>query len=147
MSERADLRMFLHGAIILFIGYLCGFPLGFGMGDDPTADVHFWRVAHSGLVAGGVWSIATGAAVRRLSLGARGASTLAWSVAAANYGFLVNGFARVAAEEPGNVGQLLSLAVLGTFAVASAASLLAAAVTFAGAFLAPRANAPASRAA
>ena len=81
MTGRADLQMFLHGAIVLLLGYLCGFPLGVGMTENwGSADVHFWRVAHSGLVVGGVWSIATGAAVRHLSLSGRSISTLAWSV-------------------------------------------------------------------
>ncbi len=65
------------------------------------ADDHFWRVAHSGLVAGGVWSIATGAAARHLSLDGRSISILAWSVVLANYGFLLNGVARAAAGRSG----------------------------------------------
>jgi hypothetical protein len=110
------------------------------MDSSGSADLHFWRVAHSGLIAGGVWSIATGAAVRHLSLSARGASTLAWSVVLANYGFLLNGVARAAAGGTGAAGYPLNWAVLSTFAIASLASLLAAGVTITGAFLALRAR-------
>ena len=142
MTGRADLQMYLHGAIVLLLGYLCGFPLEVGMTENwGNADMHFWRVAHSGLVAGGVWSIATGAAVRHLSLGGRSISTLAWSVVLANYGFLLNGFARVAAGGGSDgAGGPLNWLVLSTFALASLASLLGAGLTIVGAFLALRAQ-------
>jgi hypothetical protein len=141
MTGRADLQMFLHGAIVLLLGYLCGFPLGVGMTENwGSADVHFWRVAHSGLVVGGVWSIATGAAVRHLSLSGRSISTLAWSVVLANYGFLLNGFARAAAAGSDGAGGPLNWLVLSTYALASLASLLGAGLTIVGAFLALRAQ-------
>jgi hypothetical protein len=140
MTGRADLQMLFHGAIVLFLGYLCGFPLGVGMAENwGIADVHFWRVAHSGLVVGGVWSIATGAAVRHLSLSGRSIST-AWSVVSANYGFLLNGFARAAAGGSDGAGGQLNWLVLSTFALASLASLLGAGLTIVGAFLALRAQ-------
>ena len=141
MTERADLQMLLHGAIVLFLGYLCGFPLGVGMTENwANADIHFWRVAHSGLVVGGVWSIATGAAVRHLSLSGRGISILAWSVVLANYGFLLNGFARAAAGGSDGAGGALNWLVISSFALASLASLLGAGFTIVGAFLALRAQ-------
>lgn len=141
MTGRADLQMTLHGAIVLLLGYLCGIPLEVGTTQNwGNADIHFWRVAHSGLVVGGVWSIATGAVVRHLSLSGRSISTLAWSVALANYGFLVNGFARAAAGGSDGAGVSLNWLVLSTFALASLASLLAAGLTIVGAFLTLRAQ-------
>jgi hypothetical protein len=138
MTERAELQMFLHGAIVLFLGFL----FGFGITDNSVdAGGHFWRVAHSGLVAGGVWSIATGAAARHLSLDGRGIALLAWSVVLANYGFVLNGFARAAAGGSDKAGGPLNWLVLGSFALASLASLLGAGLTIVGAFLALRAHA------
>ena len=143
MTGRADLQMFLHGAIVLLLGYLCGVPLEVGMMHNwSNADVHFWRVAHSGLVVGGVWSIATGAVVRHLSLSRRGISILAWSVVVANYGFLLNGFARAAAAGSDGAGASVDWLDLSTFALASLASLLGACLTLVGAFLALRAQPP-----
>lgn len=139
MSGREDLQLLLHGAIILLLGYLCGLPLGAGMTANwSAADMHFWRVAHSGLVAGGVWAIATGAAVRHLSLGGRSISALLWSVLLANYGFLLNGVARAAAGGSDGAGGPLGWLVVGSYALASAASLLGAGLTIVGAFLALR---------
>jgi hypothetical protein len=138
MTERAELQMFFHGAVVLFVGFL----FGFGIADTPgDAGADFWRVAHSGLVAGGVWSIATGAAARRLALDGRGIVLLAWSVVVANYGFIFNGFARAAASGSDDAGGPLDWLVLGSFALASVASLLAAGLTIVGAFRALRAQA------
>jgi len=139
MTDRADLQMILHGAIVLVLGYLCGFPLDSGLTENwGSADVHFWRVAHSGLVVGGVWSIATGAAVPHLSLGPRSLAILAWSVVLANYGFLLNGFIRAASGDRAGVPP--NFLVLSSFALASLASLLGAGLTIVGAFLALRAQ-------
>ena len=144
MAARAELQMLLHGAIVLFLGFLLGFPLAVGITENSvTAGVHFWRVAHSGLVAGGVWSIATGAAVRHLSLNSHTIPMLAWSVVLANYGFVLNGFARAAVGGPDGAGDPFNWLVLSSFALASLASLLAAGLTIVGAFLALRAPAAA----
>jgi hypothetical protein len=140
MIERAELQMILHGAIVVFLGFLFGFPLYVGMANSGDSSVQFWRVAHSALVAGGVWSIATGAAVRHLSLSRRGISILAWSVVSANYGFILNGFAKAAAHGSDGAGGPLNWLVVSSFALASLASLLGAGFTMAGAFLALRAQ-------
>jgi hypothetical protein len=141
MTGRAELQLVLHGAIVLLLGYLCGFPLYSGIVENSgNADVHFWRVAHSGLVAGGVWSIATGAVVRHLSLSVRGISALVWSVVLANYGFLLNGVVGAAAAGSDGAVDSLHWWALSTFALASLASVLAAGLTILGAFFALRAR-------
>ncbi len=94
MSERAQVHILLHGGILLFLGFLCGFPLYLAMTENwGDAPVHEWRVAHAGLLAGGVLLIATGAALRHFLLSGRNTSILVWSLVLANYGFILNGIA------------------------------------------------------
>lgn len=83
-------RLVFHGAVILLLSLLCGLPLFAavqeGWGEEA---VRFWRSAHVGLAAVGVWSIATGAVIGYLVLGTRGASVLSWSVIVSNYAISV----------------------------------------------------------
>lgn len=83
-------RLVFHGAVVLLFSLLCGLPLFIavqqGWGDEA---IRFWRSTHVGLAAVGVWSIATGAVLRYLVLGARGASLLSWSVILSNYAISV----------------------------------------------------------
>ncbi|MBI3016229.1 MAG: hypothetical protein HYY65_14465 [Candidatus Tectomicrobia bacterium] len=90
MTERAGLQILFHGAIVLFVGLLCGFPFAAavtGAWGDET--VRAWRLAHVGLAAVGIWLIATGAALPRLALGDRTASVLVWSVVMSAYAFVL----------------------------------------------------------
>src|SRR5881396_398785 len=47
--------------------------------------VQFWRGAHTGVIAAGVWLIATGAASSHLKLTERSGWVLAWSTILSNY--------------------------------------------------------------
>lgn len=56
--------LLLHGAVVLVIGNLCGFPFGRAIARRQLEDVQrAWRVAHTGLAAGGAMMIASGAAL------------------------------------------------------------------------------------
>ncbi len=71
-------RLLFHGAVVLLIGLVAGLPLAAaitdGWGDE---SIHAWRVAHTGLVGGGVVLIAIAGALRNVRLGA---SAGAWLV-------------------------------------------------------------------
>lgn len=88
MSERRQIQMLFHGAIVLFVGLLFGLPFGVAVtarwGDEA---VHAWRVAHVGMVAVGILLVAIGAALRHLVLGQRQAAWLVWSLVASAYAF------------------------------------------------------------
>lgn len=90
MTERTGLQILFHGAIVLFVGLLCGFPFAAAVTDTWGDEaVRAWRLAHVGLAGVGIWLIATGAAVPRLALGDWTASVLAWSVVMSAYTFVL----------------------------------------------------------
>ena len=105
MSERSQIQMLFHGAVVLFIGLWFGLPFGLavsrGWGEE---SVGAWHVAHSGTVAMGVMLIAIGAALHRMVLRQPAASLLVWSLVASAYGFtfgfLVRGIAGVRGFQP-----------------------------------------------
>lgn len=81
-------QMLFHGAVVLFVGLLCGLPFGAGVargwGDE---SVRSWRVAHSGVAGIGVMLIAIGAALQHMVLGERGVLLLVWSLLVSAYAF------------------------------------------------------------
>ena len=90
VSERGQIQMLFHGAVVLFIGLWFGLPFGLavsrGWGEESVGS---WHVAHSGVAALGVMLIAIGAALHHLRLGERAASLLVWSLVASAYGFTI----------------------------------------------------------
>lgn len=105
MSERGQMQMLFHGAVVLFIGLWFGLPFGLavsrGWGEESVGS---WHVAHSGTVAIGVMMIAIGAALPRMGLRQPATSMLVWSLVASAYGFtlgfLVRGIAGVRGFQP-----------------------------------------------
>ena len=83
-------QLILHGAIVLLVGLLTGAGLGSAIGRGKSeATVYAWRVAHSGIVMGGLLllALAPGRAPsppRRSALAA-----LVWSFVASSYAFAV----------------------------------------------------------
>jgi hypothetical protein len=144
VSERNQIRLVLHGAIVLFVALLFGFPfgaaLGAGWGDE---SVRAWRVAHSGVAAVGLTLIAIGAARPQLVLGQHGASWLVWSLAASAYAFtlalLLRGIAGVRGFQP--TGSPLNLVVFACNVVGVLGSLIGMMLTVRGAFAALRRSA------
>lgn len=82
-------RIVFHGAAVLIVGLLCGFPFAAALtgnwGDEP---LRAWRFAHLGLIVTGIWLLATAAVLPSLVLGRRPASVLVWSLLGAAYGFM-----------------------------------------------------------
>jgi hypothetical protein len=77
MERRDQGLLVLHGGVVLFVGNLFGFPLGFAIADGQSAKViRAWQAAHSAVTAGGVMLIAIGAASHYIALGPRAASWL-----------------------------------------------------------------------
>jgi len=105
VSERSQIQMLFHGAVVLFTGLWFGLPFGLavsrGWGEE---SVGAWHVAHSGTVAMGVMLIAIGAALHRMVLRQPAASLLVWSLVASAYGFafgfLMRGIAGVRGFQP-----------------------------------------------
>ena len=88
MSAHSQIQMLLHGAIILFIGLVCGLPFGVAVARDRSDEsVRSWRVAHSGVAGIGVMLIAIGAVLQHMVLGQRAIFLLVWSLVGSAYGF------------------------------------------------------------
>ena len=80
--------LIFHGSVILLVGLLCGVPFGRAIvRGEPEARIRAWRVAHAGVVIGGVLLLALTAAVPQLRLNATAAVVLVWSFIASGYGF------------------------------------------------------------
>jgi hypothetical protein len=83
-------QLILHGAVVLFVGLLCGAPLGSAVVRAKSEEtVRGWRVAHSSLVMGGILLLAVAGIADRLRLDAFGQHLLVWSLVIASYGFAV----------------------------------------------------------
>ena len=77
-----------HGAVILFIGLLCGAPLGSAVVQGKSEEkVRAWRVAHSSLTMGGILLLAIAGILAQLRLGAFASSVLVWALVGSSYGF------------------------------------------------------------
>ena len=74
----------LHGAIVLLIGLLCGFP---SVVEAAGESNRMWQAAHSALLTLGVWLIATAAIRPLLVLENREGSGLVWSLLITAYSF------------------------------------------------------------
>ena len=135
----AQRRLVLHGAIILLVGLLCGYP---SVVEEASRSGRMWTAAHSALLTLGVWLIATAAVLPLLELPRREREALLLSLTGGAYGFMtavvIQAATGVRAISPDVSGISLVafaanvLAVLGTF--------LAAALTVMGAWNALRSS-------
>lgn len=85
MTNNDRERLIFHGAVVLFVGLLCGFPALAERGDEAF---RAWRAAHLGLITTGIWLLATAAVLPSLVLPRREALALVWSLLATGYGFM-----------------------------------------------------------
>jgi hypothetical protein len=119
-------KLVLHGAIILLIGLLCGYPAVY---EEVSRSGHAWQAGHAALMLTGVWLIATAAVLPLLELPPRERTALRLSLTGGAYSFttavLVQAITGVRAISPGVSGIALVafaanlLAVLGTILAAS----------------------------
>jgi len=88
VTHRSQVQLLLHGAIVLFVGLLCGIPFALAAGNAWGEEaVRAWRVAHTGGAAVGLMLIVIGAVLHRLLLGDRAGAILVWSLVASAYSF------------------------------------------------------------
>jgi predicted permease len=122
----AQRRLVLHGAIILLIGLLCGYP---SVVEEMGRSGRMWTAAHSALLTLGVWLIASAAVLPLLELPRREREALLLSLTGGAYSFMtavvLQAATGVRAISPDVAGISLVafaanlLAVLGTFLAAS----------------------------
>jgi len=145
VSNRRQTHLILHGAIVLFIGLLCGMPFALAAGNAWDEDaVRAWRVAHAGMVAVGVMLLAIGAILPRLRLGDRPAAMLVWSLGLSAYSFTLGVLAAAMAGVRGlqAAGPALNGVVFAAYAVGAIGALLGVAVLIVGAAVALRGPPP-----
>lgn len=89
MNGRLRARMVFHGAVVVMLGLLAGFPHAFVLTGQLAGEERAWRMAHlEGLLNGFVVLIAA-AVADGLALSPRQYGWLVWSLVAAAYGNVV----------------------------------------------------------
>lgn len=127
-------RLILHGAIVLSVGLLCGYPtVAESLGGDES--VRLWHTAHEALIMMGVWILAMSSVLSALVLARREAAGLVWSLLAMGYGFMIalviGGVTGTTSFEPGHTAASM-IAFTGS-AVGILGALLATGLTITGA--------------
>jgi hypothetical protein len=89
MTERYVSKMLFHGAGVIWVGLLAGFPFGLVVMGRLEGDVRAWRMAHLEGVLNGLLTIAAGAALKHLSLDERRVSLYAWCFIVAAWGNVI----------------------------------------------------------
>jgi hypothetical protein len=89
VSDKLRNQMTFHGAVVILLGLLAGFPFAFVVLGSMKGDVRAWRMAHLEGVLNGLLVIAGASVLRRLSLTTKQRSLMAWSLIAMAYGNVV----------------------------------------------------------
>ena len=137
----ARARLIFHGAVVLLLSMLCGFPLFLAAQRGDVDLVQFWRSVHVGLSVVGVWSLATGAVLEHLVLDGWRVPALAWSIVVSNYTVAVAILVRaiVGPSHMGDAAPPLRWLNDGMRDASAVAALVAGLITFRGGFFAVRA--------
>ena len=135
MIARLQLHVILHGAIVLFVGLVCGIPFGSVAARAGDEAARAWRVAHAGGAALGVMLIAIAAVLPRLRLTDLVASLLAWSLIVSAYSFTAGVVLAAITGARGlrAGGSAANVLVFLAYLVGALGTLLAVALTIAGA--------------
>ena len=120
MDKRLRLLVAMHGAIVIVLGLLAGFPYAMVVTGAMGGEERAWRMAHAEGIQNGMLMLAVSGIAGSLVLDERRARLCAWSFLAAGYG---NVLASVLGAATGNRGldfalPLANLAVFSLFTVA-----------------------------
>lgn len=127
-------RLIFHGAIVLLVGLLCGYPtVAESLGGDES--VRLWHTAHEALIMMGIWILAMSSVLPALVLARRESAGLVWSLLAMGYGFMIalviGGVTGTTSFEPGHT--VASMTAFTGSAVGILGALLATGLTITGA--------------
>lgn len=129
-NDRA--RLIFHGAVVILVGLLCGYPTVVEALGSPSRN---WHTAHEGLIMMGIWMLAMSSVLPALVLKRREALGLLWSMLAVGYGFMtaliIQGVTGYEAFEPGQTP--VSFVEFTGSAIGILGSLLTALLTLSGA--------------
>jgi len=89
MDPRLRARMIYHGAVVVMLGLLAGFPHAFVLTGQLAGEERAWRMAHLEGLLNGMLVLLAAAASSWLVLSARQQAWLAGSLVAAAYGNVI----------------------------------------------------------
>lgn len=89
MDSRIRARLVFHGAVVVLLGLLAGFPHAFVLTGQLAGDERAWRMAHLEGLLNGMLTMLAGAVGGSVVLSARQQRWLLWSLVAAAYGNVV----------------------------------------------------------
>ncbi len=120
MDDRLRDRMIFHGAVVLFLGLLAGFPFALVVTGEMEGSEQAWRMAHLEGVLNGILVIAVAAASARLALTARQQALLAGALVLMAYGNAIGAILAAAFDVRGlePTGPPINLVVYVIFALA-----------------------------
>ena len=89
MDARLRARLVFHGAVVVMLGLLAGFPHAFVLTGQITGEERAWRMAHLEGLLNGMLMMLAGASGGALALSASQQTWLLWSLVAAGYGNVI----------------------------------------------------------
>jgi len=138
MADRDRPWLMFHGAVVLFVGLLCGYPTVVESGGDEG--VRLWHTAHEALIMMGIWILTLSSVLPALVLQKREATGLVWSMLVMGYGFMlalvIGGITGVSSFSPGQTATSYLAFTGSAFGILGA--LLATLLTMTGARAAMR---------
>ena len=89
MEPRLRARLVFHGAVIVMLGLLAGFPHAFVLTGQIAGEERAWRMAHLEGLLNGMLAMLAGAVSGSLVLSPQQQGALVWSLVAAGYGNVI----------------------------------------------------------
>lgn len=134
MDSRLRSRMLFHGAVVILIGLLAGFPYVYVISGQLAGEERAWRMAHLEGLLNGLVVMAVAAGGGRIALSAGSQRLLAVSLIVAAYGNAVASIVGAAfgVRGLGPQGPLANFVVFLLFSIAIVGILLGLALVIAG---------------
>jgi hypothetical protein len=135
LERKLSNQLVFHGAIVMLLGLLAGFPFASVIGGTMEGDLRAWRMAHLEGVLNSLLLLAVAGFLGRLALDARKQTILTWALVITAYGNIVASIVGAATGNRGlePTGPAANLVVFSLFVVAIVAVFVALALLIYGA--------------